>query len=38
MTADYWFYKRVRLEGEYEWQEPVYGVFETEMRFLEVPA
>lgn len=37
MTADYWFYKRVRLAvEEYEWSEAVYGVFRTTLEFEEV--
>lgn len=37
LTADYEFYRRVRLAERYEWSEPVFNVFETTLRFLEVP-
>lgn len=37
MTADYWYYRRVRLAQEYvEWSEDVYGVFRTTLEFEEV--
>lgn len=36
MTADYWYYKRVRLASEYEWSADVHGVFRTVLEFEEV--
>ena len=39
MTADVWFYRRVRLDGPYSWSpvgDP--GVWEASMSWLEVPA
>lgn len=41
MTGDYWFYRRVCLaqeSEEYEWEEPVFGVFRTTLVFEEVAA
>lgn len=38
LTADYQFYKRVRLVDRFEWSEPVFGVFETTLRLQEVPS
>ena len=37
MTMAYHFYKRVRLAERYDWSEPIFGVFETAMRLVEVP-
>lgn len=36
ITADYEFYKRVRLAGPYSWSEPVYGIFDTTLVLQEV--
>jgi uncharacterized protein (TIGR02217 family) len=38
LTADYSFYKRVRLLDRFTWSEPVFGVFETVLVLVEVPS
>lgn len=38
ITADYEYYKRVRLDGTVQWAEPVFGVFTTEISLVEVPS
>lgn len=35
LMADYHYYRRVRLGGPYSWNEPVYGVFFTEVELVE---
>jgi hypothetical protein len=38
MTADYWYYRRVRLLDRFAWAEPVYGTFEADFALVEVGA
>lgn len=37
LTVDYSYYRRVRLAAPHRWEEPVYGVFTTELILQELP-
>lgn len=38
MTADYWYYRRVRLDSDVRWLEPVSGTYAIQVELQEVPS